>query len=173
VLRGDRGITYASEPPANSEIVAGSWWPASGADRNELSFAAELARELGVGVGDTVRVNVLGREMEATITNLRTVEWESLSINFVMVFSPDVFAGAPHAHLATLTYPDGASEAEELRLLGEITDAFPTVTSVRVKEALEAVNGIVADLVLAIRAAAAVTLISAVLVLAGSTMPSC
>jgi putative ABC transport system permease protein len=172
VLRGDRGITYAAEPPPNSEILAGDWWSGDGSATREMSFAAELARELGVGVGDTVKVNVLGREIEATISNLRSVEWESLSINFVMMFSPDVFAGAPHAHLATLTYPGGGTEAQELRVLSRMAEAFPTVTTVRVKEALEAVNGVVADLVLAVRAAAAVTLIAAVLVLAGTLAAS-
>jgi len=172
VLRGDRGITYAASPPRNSEILEGRWWPDDGSALREVSFDHELAGELGVGVGDTIRVNVLGREIEATISNLRSVEWESLSINFVMVFSPDIFAGAPHAHLATLTYPGGADEATELSVLARMADTFPTVTTVRVKEALEAVNGIVADLVLAVRAAAAVTLVAAILVLAGTLAAS-
>lgn len=171
VLRGDRGITYADSPPQNSEVVAGAWWGAEPTG-NEVSFAADLAGELGVGIGDTIRVNVLGREVEATITNLRTVNWESLSINFVMIFSPNVFAGAPHANLATLTWPDGADEATELALLAALADAFPTVTAVRVKEALESVNSIVGDLVLAVRAAAAVTLFASVLVLAGTLAAS-
>ena len=171
VLRGDRGITYADAPPENSEIVAGRWWSPDTAE-NEVSFAAELAGELGVGLGDVVRVNVLGREVSATITNLRTVEWESLSINFVMMFSPNVFAGAPHAHLATLTFADGGDEARELALLSRLTDAYPTVTAVRVKDALEAVNSVVGDLVLAVRAAASVTLIASMLVLAGTLAAS-
>ncbi|MCF3932284.1 FtsX-like permease family protein [Acuticoccus sp. M5D2P5] len=168
VLRGDRGITYAAEPPQDSMIVEGAWWPREGASGNEVSFAADLAEELGVTVGDVIRVNVLGREMDATISNLRTVEWESLSINFVMVFSPNMFAGAPHAHLATLTFGDGGEDANELRVLKAVSDAFPTVTSIRVKDALESVNRIVSDLALAIRAAAAVTLVSSILVLAGT-----
>ncbi|WMS41612.1 FtsX-like permease family protein [Acuticoccus sp. MNP-M23] len=172
VLRGDRGITYAADLPAESEVVEGEWWGAPMPEGNEVSFAAELARELGVTLGDVVRVNVLGREVEATITNLRTVEWESLAINFVMIFSPNVFAGAPHAHLATLTYKEGGDEAQEIALLGEISEAFPTVTTIRVKDALEAVNDVISDLTIAIRAAAAVTLFSSILVLAGTLAAS-
>ncbi|WP_108660719.1 ABC transporter permease [Acuticoccus kandeliae] len=172
VLRGDRGITYGAAPPQGSTVVEGKWWPQEGPARNEVSFAADLARELGVGIGDVVRVNVLGREVDATISNLRTVEWETLSINFVMIFSPNVFAGAPHAHLATLAFPNGGSAAEEIALLKDVTDRFPTVTSIRVKDALETVNGIVGDLTLAIRAAAAVTLFSSMLVLAGTLAAS-
>jgi len=172
VLRGDRGITYNAELPPGSEVVTGAWWPPEGPTGNELSFAADLAAELGVGVGDVIRVNVLGRNVEATISNLRTVEWESLSINFVMIFSPNVFAGAPHAHLATLTFPDGADETRELDILRQISADFPTVTAIRVKEALETVNGVVEDLVAAVRAASALTLIASVLVLAGTLAAS-
>src|SRR5690606_23083971 len=88
-------------------------------------------------------------------------------INFVMVFSPNTFAGAPHSWLATLSQPD-ATTAEEAQLLNAITRAFPGVTSVRVKDALEIVNDIVSQLAIAIRAAAAVALVASVLVLSGA-----
>ncbi len=45
---------------------------------------------------------------------------------------------------------------------------FPAVTTVRVKDALEAIGGIVRNLVLAVRGASVVTLIAAVLVLGGA-----
>lgn len=167
VLRGDRGITYARDVPENSTLVEGAWWDADHEGEALVSFAAQEAREIGLGIGDTVTVNVLGRNVTATIANLREVQWESLGINFVMVFSPNTFAGAPHAWLATLTDP-AASAADESRVLRAVTQAFPAVTSVRVKDALEIVNDIIAQLALAIRAAAAVALVASVLVLAGA-----
>lgn len=172
VLRGDRGITYSAEPPENAVVTAGEWWEGDGGAVPQVSFADELARELGLSVGDTITVNVLGREIDTRLANFRTVEWESLSINFVMVFSPNAFRGAPHANLATLTWPDGADADKEIALLKEISATFPTITAVRVKEALEAVNSVVSDLVLAIRAAAGVTLVASILVLAGTLAAS-
>ena len=118
-------------------------------------------------IGDTVTVNVLGRDITARIANLRKVEWESMGINFVMVFSPNTFAGAPHSWLATLTTPD-ATTADEARLLNAVTRTFPAVTTVRVKDALDVVNRIVGQLGTAIRAAASVALIASVLVLSGA-----
>ena len=112
-------------------------------------------------------VNVLGRDITARIANLRKVEWESMGINFVMVFSPNTFAGAPHSWLATLMTPD-ASTADEARLLNAVTRTFPAVTTVRVKDALDVVNRIVGQLGTAIRAAASVALIASVLVLSGA-----
>src|SRR3712207_4763603 len=119
-------------------------------------------------VGDDIVVNVLGRNITASVGSLRTVEWRSLGINFVMVFSPNTFAGAPHTHLATVTFPNGADRPAELRILREAARAYPAVTSVRVKDALEAVNDVVSQLVTAIRGASAIALVASLLVLAGA-----
>lgn len=167
VLRGDRGITYAKNKPENSTLSEGSWWQADYSGEPLVSFSAEEAGELGLKIGDTVTVNVLGRNITARIANFRNVEWESLSINFVMVFSPNTFAGAPHAWLATVIDP-AATPAEEAAVLRAVTNAYPTITSVRVKDALDIVNGLLGQLATAIRAAAAVALVASVLVLAGA-----
>ena len=167
VLRGDRGITYAQNLPENSTLAEGEWWTPDYAGEPLVSFSAEEAGELGLKPGDTVTVNVLGRTITARIANLRRVEWESLAINFVMVFSPNTFAGAPHGWLATLSEPSASAE-EEAQLLNAVTRAFPAVTSVRVKDALEVVNRVVAQIGTAIRAAATVALVASVLVLSGA-----
>jgi putative ABC transport system permease protein len=113
-------------------------------------------------------VNVLGRNVAAKVANLRSVDWETLGINFVLVFSPGTFRGAPYADIATLTYPTGGTTDQELSLLKAVANGFPTVTMVRVKEILQAVEKLVLDLTTAIRGASALTLLSAVLVLAGA-----
>jgi putative ABC transport system permease protein len=168
VLRGDRGITYAAEKPDNTTLTNGEWWAADHTGTNLVSFESEVAGELGLNLGDTVTVNVLGRNITAEIANFRRVDWESLSINFVMVFSPNTFAGAPHTHLRTLTYSDGGTRDAELALLKTVANEFPTVTSIRVKDAIAQVNALVEQLAWAIRAAASVTLVSSVLVLGGA-----
>lgn len=167
VLRGDRGLTYAQNIPENATLAEGEWWPAEYSGEPLVSFSAEQAREIGLKLGDTITVNVLGRDVTARIANLRNVQWESMGINFVMVFSPNTFAGAPHAWIATLL-ESKATNADEAKLLNTVTRAFPGVTSVRVKEALDIVNKLVGQLGTAIRAAAAVALIASVLVLAGA-----
>jgi putative ABC transport system permease protein len=167
VLRGDRGVTYAKNLPENSRLSAGEWWAPDHQGEPLVSFSAEEAGELGLSVGDTITVSVLGRSITARIANLRDVEWESLSINFVMVFSPNTFAGAPHSWMATLSDP-GASAEVEGEVLRAVTQAYPTITSVRVKDALELANRVVGQIGIAIRAAALVALIASVLVLAGA-----
>ncbi|MES0136869.1 ABC transporter permease [Mesorhizobium sp. M0016] len=167
VLRGDRGLTYDAKQPANATLTEGSWWPENYSGEPLVSFSNDEGKALGLKLGDTVTVNVLGRNVTARIANFREVQWETMGINFVMVFSPSTFAGAPHGWLATLTEKD-ATAAEDARLLNAVTRAFPAVTTVRVKDALDVVNRLVGQLGTAIRAAAGVALIASVLVLAGA-----
>jgi len=168
VLQSDRGITYATDIPAGSRLAAGDWWPRDYDGPPLVSFEKRIADGLGLKLGDSITVNVLGRNITATISNLRTVDWQSLGINFVMVFSPNAFRGAPATHLATLTFPDGGTPAQEGAMLREVSDRFPMVTTVQVKDALAAIGGIIANLVLGIRGASAVTLLAAALVLGGA-----
>ncbi|MEP3302629.1 MAG: FtsX-like permease family protein, partial [Roseibium sp.] len=168
ILRGDRGITYEAEQPENAELTSGNWWPADYAGKPLVSFEDEAARELGLTIGDEITVNVLGRDITAEIANTRKVEWRSLAINFVLVFSPNTFAGAPHAHLMTLGWDEDVSADQELDILRSVSSTFPTVTAVRVKDAIAQVNDLVAQLAWAIRGASSITLIASILVLAGA-----
>ncbi|MCX5514474.1 glycosyl transferase family 1 [Kaistia algarum] len=167
VLQGDRGVTFSATPPKNSRIVEGEWWK-DDAREPLVSMEAGVARGLGLKVGDTITVNVLGREITAKIANLRQVDWESLAINFVMVFSPSTFAGAPYTALTTLSLPGTPDAAREASLMRDVGKAYPTVTAIRVREALNRVSSILEQLMVAIRAASSVALAASVLVLAGA-----
>src|ERR1700722_2865037 len=167
VLQSDRGLTYTGEVPKGSKVVEGAWWGADYSGPPLVSLDKKIADGLDLKVGDEIVVNVLGRDIPATISNLRMIDWQGLGINFVLVFSPNAFKGAPHTHIATLTesHPDPSGDA---RIFKSVADAFPMVTSVRVREVLESIGMVVENLVLAIRGASAVTLISAILVLGGA-----
>jgi len=168
VLDGDRGITYADTVPEGSSLTDGAWWSAEQGAKPLVSFEADLARQLGLKLGDTITVNVLGRDLTATIFNLRRVEWRNLGINFVMVFSPGTFRGAPHSDLATLTLPGGTDAPTENHILRDVAKTFPSVSAVRVKDALDAIGDLVGRLVLAIRGASAVAVLASLFVLAGA-----
>jgi putative ABC transport system permease protein len=172
VLQGDRGITYAAAVPPGSRIVAGNWWDADYSGEPLVSLESRTAEDLNLKIGETVTVNVLGRNVTARIANLRAVDWENLGINFVLVFSPGTFRGAPHTDIATLTFADGGTTQEENALIKALADAFPTVTALRVKDALDTLDGLIAKLVLALRGASAITLVAAALVLGGALAAS-
>jgi len=167
VLQSDRGLTYTGEIPKGSKIVEGEWWGADYAGEPLVSMEKKIADGLKLKIGDEIVVNVLGRDIPATISNLRNIDWQGLGINFVLVFSPGAFKGAPHTHIATLTeaHPDAAGDA---RIIKQVADSFPMITSVRVREVMETIGSVVTNLALAIRGASAVTLVSAILVLGGA-----
>ncbi|CAL74346.1 putative ABC transporter, permease protein [Bradyrhizobium sp. ORS 278] len=167
VLQSDRGLTYTGEIPKGSKIVEGEWWGDTYSGPPLVSIEKRIADGLGLRLGDDIVVNVLGRDITAKIGNMRTIDWQGLGINFVLVFSPNAFKGAPHTHVATLT-ESRSDAAEDARVIRKVADAFPMVTSVRVREVMETVGSVVSNLALAIRGASAVTLISAILVLGGA-----
>lgn len=164
LLRGDRGVTWSAAPPDGTRILAGRWWAPGYRGAPLISLSAGAAEGLGVGVGDSLTVNVLGREVTGTIANVREVRWRSLRINFVMVFSPGPFDAAPQIRLAALRAAPEALDGIER----EVTDRFTNVSVVRVSEMLALVADVVARVGAAVRAAAAVTLLAGVLVLAGA-----
>ena len=168
VLSGDRGLTYSDTVPKGSRVVAGTWWDKDYAGEPLVSFEAELAHKLGVDIGDFITVNVLGRNVTARIANLREVDWESLAINFVMVFSPNTLQGAPTNLLATISLPKNTPLAVEANVARVLAKSYPAVTSIRVRDAIAAVNAIFAKVMVAVRAAGSVTLIAGALVLAGA-----
>ena len=161
---GDRGLTYTALPPPNTQIVAGEWWPKDYSGPPLISFDAAIAEGMGIGVGDRLTLNVLGREIEAKIANLRRIDWSTLGINFVIVFAPGALEGAPHTFIATAK----TTTAAELPLQMAVTDTYPNITAIRIREALEAVNDILRNIGIAVRSTAAVALAAGVLVLAGA-----
>ncbi|MBE7220742.1 MAG: ABC transporter permease, partial [Caulobacteraceae bacterium] len=168
VLQGDRGITFSSTLPAGSTLVRGPWWPADHAGKPLVSLEDDIARGLGLSIGDSITVNVFGRDITATVANTRKVDWRKFGINFVLVFTPNTFAGAPYSDLASLTFPKAGPASRDFALLREVADAYPGVTIIRVKDALDAVANVVSQLASAIRGAAGVALAASVLVLAGA-----
>ncbi|WP_442753775.1 ABC transporter permease [Methylocystis sp. JAN1] len=170
-FEGDRGITFSATLPANSGLAEGRWWPADYDGPPLVSLEQKVAEGIGVAVGDEIKVNVLGRELTAKVANLRKVDWRSYAINFIMVFSPNVFRGAPYTELFTVAYGAPTAEARDAmdaRLSRETAKRFPMVVSVRVKEALAAVDKIAGQLALAARAASGLAIVTAILALASA-----
>ena len=163
-LGSDRGLTYAASLPPGSRLAAGGWWPADYHGPPLVSFDAALARGMGLKIGDTLTVNLLGREITARIANLRAIDWQRLGINFVMVFAPGTLEHAPQTHLAIVYLPP----AEEERLVRQVTERFPNVSAIEVREALAAVDHIIGMIGAAVRLTALVTLAAGALVLGGA-----
>jgi putative ABC transport system permease protein len=162
----DRGLTYTGAMPKGTRLVAGEWWPENYAGPPLVSFDAQIARGMGLNVGDTITMNVLGREMDARIANLRAIDWTSLGINFTLTFAPGALEGAPQTWIATAQVDDGQEDALERA----VTAAFPNISSIRVKRALATARNTVEGIAAAARVTAGLTLIAGTLVLAGAIL---
>lgn len=165
VLRGDRALTWSATPPDSGEIIAGEWWPADYAGLPLASMSEEEARELGVWVGDNVTFNVLGRSITAEITNIRAVDWESFSINFVFVLSPGLLESAPHSWMASARVD---SDDAAIAVDRNIAAAFSNISAISVREAVATAQRVIGLLGAAVQMTALVTLVAGIAVLAGT-----
>jgi len=164
VLQGDRGVTYATSAPPREEIVAGQWWPDEYAGPPLAAFAAEEAAEIGIGIGDRITVNILGRDIEAEIAALREVSFENAGIGFILTLSQNALAGAPHTHIATVY----AEEAAEAAILRDVAGDAPNITAIRVRDAIDQVASALRSLAAATSYGAAATLVTGFIVLIGA-----
>jgi len=164
VLEGDRGITWSTTVPRGSRIVAGDWWPADYRGPPLISLDREVADAFALKLGDSITVNVMGREITGRIASLRELDWSTLAINFVMIFSPGILEGAPQTQIATARI----ATDREVALQKAVADRFANVSSIRVKDALEAVARILAAVGDAVRLSASITLLAGILVLGGA-----
>ncbi len=164
VVRGDRGITYAATPGEKTTITAGEFWPADYTGDPQISFAAEEAEEIGLKLGDTITTNILGRDITATVTSFREVDFSNAGMGFVMTLNPAALAGAPHTHIATVYAPPEA----EAQILKDVTKTWPNITAIRIREAVDRVAEALSAIATATAWAAMGTLVTGFVVLIGA-----
>ncbi len=164
VTRGDRGITYSATPPTGTVITGGTWWPEDYSGPPLISFATEEALEMGLQLGDELTVNILGRDITATIASFREVSFEDAGIGFIMSMNPTALQGAPHSWISTV-YSEPEAEAAILR---DLATAYPNITAIRVRDAIDQVVVLVGGIATATRYGALATLITGFLVLIGA-----
>ncbi|MDO6730818.1 FtsX-like permease family protein [Marinovum sp. 2_MG-2023] len=164
VIRGDRGITYSAEIPADTTLTSGDWWPSDYSGPPLVSFAAEEAEEIGLKLGDELTVNILGRDITATIASFREVDFSTAGIGFVMSMNAAALSAAPHSFIATVY----AEETAEAAILRDLATAYPNITAIRVRDAVDQVAGILTGIASATAWGAAATLLTGFLVLIGA-----
>ena len=164
VVRGDRGVTYSAAMPNNTTLTAGEWWPEDYTGPNLISFSQEEATEMGLTLGDTITVNILGRDITGTISSFREVDFGTGGMGFVMAMNQNALAGAPHSWISTV-YSEPQAEAAILR---DLAGAYPNITAIRVRDAITQVTVLIDGIAQATRYGALATLLTGALVLIGA-----
>ena len=158
-------LTWAEAAPATTTLTAGRWWtPAEGDARALASVEETAARHLGVRPGSRLTFDVQGVAIEVEVASVRRVDWQSLTTNFFFVLSPAALAGAPATWVATTRVAGG----REAALQNAVVAAFPNVTAIPLRDVLERVAAVLADIAVAVRLVALFTLGAGVVVLAGA-----
>ncbi|WP_428927989.1 ABC transporter permease [Marinibacterium sp. SX1] len=164
MLEGDRGVTYSGALPDRTRITRGEWW-GEGYDGPPLvSVAAEEADEIGLQLGDVLTINILGRDIDARVASFREVDFSTAGMGFTLAMNPSAIEAAPHSFIATV---HAAPEAEAA-ILRDIGAAFPNVTAIRVRDAIEQVADLLTGLAAATSYGAMATLLTGFLVLIGA-----
>ena len=164
VLRGEIGFTYSGPTPEGTDLRQGDWWPVDYSGPPLVSLDIDIARGLGVDIGDTMTYSILGREITARIKNLRKSDWMNLGINFVTVFAPGALENAPQSLLATAQVAPASEEA----VFRAVTDRFPNISPIRVRAISERIASFFRQVGAGVQAASAIALLTGVLVLAGA-----
>lgn len=168
LLSNERGFTYTDALPAHSEILAGEWWPKDYKGPPLVSVVDDVERGFGVKPGDKMTFLILGREIEATIANVREVNWTTFTVNFAMTFAPGTLEGAPHSWLATVV----ADPNQETALQRAVTAQFPNISMIRLSDTIKTVSDLIGQMNLAVRIMALLALATGLIVLIESLVAS-
>lgn len=160
----DVSLSAIGPEPPNAGVLHGRWWPANYAGPPLLALAREPAEGMGIRVGDTLTLSILGREIDAEVAVIRDVDFGSFGASFALILTPNALEGATPRHVAVAK----ATRAEEQRIIRALGTDFPEVNVISVREQLEAATELFDRVALAVRGAAAVASLAALLVLAGA-----
>jgi putative ABC transport system permease protein len=156
-LRREANLTWAQNLDPSNEIVEGEWWTPD-TERAEISVEEDIARGMGLSLGDRLIFDVGGVELTAVLTSIRRVEWDSLSPNFMLVFNPVALEDAPASFLASIY-------AADRQVMLELAHRFPSVTVIDLESVLDQVRSVMDRAALAIEYVFLFTLLAGVLVL--------
>lgn len=153
-------LSVAEHLPSSNEVVAGRWL---NPDAAEISLEEDVARSLEIDVGDVMRFDVAGRQIDVEVSGFRTVRWDSFEVNFFALLSPSALPDASASYLTSLHIPEHAE-----RLKYEIVKAYPNVTVFDIGVIVAQVRLMLERTVTAVQLLFAFTLVAGVLVLAAA-----
>ena len=143
--------------PEQNQVVAGRWFDDS---KPEASVEAGLAKTLGLKLGDKMRFDIGGQQVEATITSLRKLEWGSMRVNFFVILNPSLMKNMPQTWITAFHLPQ-----ENAAFVNALTRDFPNLTIVDVGSMIRQVQGVLDQVISAVEFLFLFTLASGVLVL--------
>lgn len=153
-------LSWSADLQADNRVVAGEWWNAAQHGEALASVEVELAKDLGIHLGDALRFNIAGQALTVRVTNLRTVEWDSFHPNFFVLLPPGVLENYPATWITSFYLP-----AERKPVLAELVRAYPSITVLDVAALMGKVREIAERVTLAVEYVFLFTLLAGLIVL--------
>jgi len=157
---GEREFNLSSVdalPPSN-KVVAGTWWNAG--EKGGMSLEDGIANTLGIKLGDTLTWDFVGTRLDARVTSLRKVAWDSFRVNFFALFPAGALDAMPTTYIAAVRAADGNAT-----WLTPLLREFPNVLVIDVGEVMHQVQSIIEEVARAVEFVFLFTLLGGVLVL--------
>ena len=153
-------LSWKDELQADNRILAGRWWTVNERGQGVVSVEEGLAKDLGIAMGDTLRFQIGGQDIEAKVTSLRSVEWDSFRANFFVVFPSGVLENYPATWITSFYLPP-----DRKPILAELVRQFPSVTVLDVEALMMKVREIVERVIAAVEYVFLFTLAAGLVVL--------
>lgn len=127
-------LSVADHLRDDNRVTAGTFWKGRPA-KPEVSVEEEFAGRLGWKIGDRVSFDIAGQPFAATITSLRSVDWESFRPNFFVIASPGALDGFPASHITAVSVPP-----QRTRFTADLVERFPNLSVVDIDAVLKQVR---------------------------------
>ncbi len=151
-------LSYAADMPPGNRVVAGAW---HGVDRTpQFSVEEGLAKTLGLQLGDVLTFAVAGTPVDAKITSLRKLDWDSMRVNFFVVAPPGVLDAFPTSFITAFHLPD-----ERANFTNKLVAEFPNLTVIDMSAIMRQVRGVMDQVSTAVQFVFGFALVAGVVVM--------
>jgi putative ABC transport system permease protein len=160
-------VTYRPALERNERVIDGAYWDRTPSPAGEVSIEESLRERFRINLGDTVRFDIMGRQVEARVTSVRRVDWaDSRSGGFMFVFRPGLLDTAPHGFISFFRGPVEISDRAKLQ--GQLVTRFPNVSVIDGREMLTTIRTVVENVTLAVTVVGSLVVLSGLLILIGA-----
>jgi len=156
----EQNLSWATHLSSSNEILEGEWWPADYAGPPLVSIEEEVSMETGLGIGDKLQFEIAGQSLDAEITSVRRINWDSFMPNFFLVLSPGALDNYPATFIASMRIEDDDKGA-----LVDLVRKHPTISVIDLDSILQQVRGIIEKATMAVQAVFFFTLAAGIAVL--------
>jgi len=169
-LSREFGLTFRTGLEANERVVTGTFWsaPAEADSVAEVSVEERIKNESGLTLGDKIRFDIAGRQIDTRVTSVRAVAWEdSQNGGFVFVLRPGPSVEAlAHTYVGFVQLDPARAGHGELQR--DLVTSHPNVSVIDVRDVVASIREVVGNVTTGITVVGAVMLVGGVLILVGA-----